>query len=210
MFSAMDRLQELEEQLEYFHSLEESRKLTTEEWNDFVDLNELRAEWLRQCASKRARDVGTSLATPQKKQKTDNGNQLWHVRISCVGLKLDDVHAFMQKMSTRFWIVKTAEFAYVLEQSGIDESSRGYNPHVHVRLRSTLTTSGRLAKEVKRVTKLPDEAVECIKHDNINALKNYMSGNKGPDKVLGVQQDKIWRMETGLKMIYIVKNNVQS
>lgn len=161
---------------------------------------------------KRARDVGASLcqAISSKKPRSEK-SQLWHVRLSVQQFSFDEVHAKLHQMAKRFWIVKSAEFAYVFEQSGVDDETRGKNVHVHIRLRSTFLSNlkGRLRKEVLRVTKLTDGACQLIPHDNVNALKSYMSGNKtDPAKLLSVKQDEIWRMENGLDSVYIVKNNV--
>ena len=129
----------------------------------------------------------------------------WAIRISIRG-DLGRFQNAMQRIAKAPWVDKQHGVTYVLEQSGVDASSRGHNPHAHIRLRSSLT-AGRIVAKLRRATGFEAAAYEVGVCNNVNAYRQYMLGNKGdPDKDAKCVQDKCWRIEEGLKMEYVIKN----
>lgn len=178
---------------------------------------ELDAQWQ---AIGRCRELQTAQAVTQR-PSAKAADTLYSVRISLNELSFEQMDKIMQKLAKRHFIVKSAEFCYVYEQTGVDKQTRGKNPHLHLKLRSNIATAGRLVMQIKKVHKFIDEQIEVRQNNNVNALRQYMAGKKGDPskaksveeaeklqkKFLATEQDKFWRIDNGLKMIYIIKNH---
>ena len=94
---------------------------------------------------------------------------------------------------------------YVYEQSGVSKETRGKNPHAHIRFKSS-AKPGVIEQAVLRAVKLEKSGIRLLVHPNVNALRQYMLGNKSdPAKKAATVQDKIWRIENGLRMEYMVQ-----
>ncbi|KAL3138115.1 hypothetical protein ABBQ38_005345 [Trebouxia sp. C0009 RCD-2024] len=132
------------------------------------------------------------------------GARLVHIRQSLPGMSTVQAETLFKKMSKSKMFVKSKEFTYVYEQSGIDESTRGRNFHAHIRawVTGSYRTPGQVAAMLVTKHKLGAASTQVMYHDNICALKNYMAGHKGTAKQMGVDQDLIWRRELGLQSEY--------
>lgn len=141
--------------------------------------------------------------------------QLYHLRLSLTEkYSVDAFNDMMKRFVKASWVDKH-HVVYVLEQGGVDVETRGNNPHAHIRFKSSFT-KGRLLYQIKRVTGLDGPAIKLHAHDNVNALRQYMLGNKGDplkatsaeqreereNKRLKCMQDKCWRIEQGIKVEY--------
>lgn len=211
----MDRIDILTEKINDMQVLQDERGLDVFEEQRLQELYDNRSAQYeantRQLLATEARKVSTS-------QKASKVNILVHIRVSMVGKHdLVSFNKLLQKWGKAAWVRKPHQFVYVLEQSGEDAETRGHNPHAHIRTRSTLTV-GRLLAKLKTSSGLPDTAFNICVHSNVNALRQYMLGNKGdPTKASSQEermvmeakkrkcaQDKCWRIEEGLKMEYTV------
>jgi hypothetical protein len=202
----MGRVEDLSKELKELFELQDSRPWTSEEWGQYFTATQFLNDQMDANGRRRLEAEATRATACQN---GSSKKSLFHIRLSCVDGNLDSFHKLLTKVAGSGYVDQAYEFVYVLEQSGADEESRGHNPHAHIRCRCYLknesVTKGRIASKLKRTTGLPDSAIQVMVHDNINALKNYMAGNKGPLKVSSCDQDKIWRMENGLKREYVVQ-----
>jgi hypothetical protein len=195
----MDRLELLYDRIQELRKTQEERGLDSE---DQERLDFAVSQYGSQLeANSRQAETAASRVSVHAGAKAARA-QWYHLRLSVLG-QLAAFHKVMQKMAKSAYIDKQHGFTYVLEQSGAVDSERGHNPHAHIRFRSTLSC-GRLLAKVKRTTGFDDPAIKLMPHDNVNALRQYMLGNKGSDPVKNAKcdQDKYWRIEEGLKKEY--------
>lgn len=207
----MSRVEQFEDKLRQLHAIADERELTAdEEWSLVYTQERLSV----QLEANERRSVQRE-AVAQRQNVSQRKAVWYHVRLSVTApYTLETFKEMMLKMHKRCF-VHDHRLVYVLEQSGAERDTRGKNPHAHIRFKSSYT-AGRLLKEIKRATKLDGPAIKLHEHDNVNALRQYMLGNKGdPDKAtsdeqreerlqkrLKCEQDKCWRIEQGLKIEY--------
>lgn len=203
----MGRVEDLSKELKDLFELQDSRPWSSEEWSQYYTATHFLNEQMEANGRRRSMLEATKAVTCPK---GSSKKLLFHIRLSCVDGDLDQFHKLLTKVAVSGYVDPAYEFVYVLEQSGDDEETRGHNPHAHIRCRCQLKTEtvtpGRVAYQIKRTTGLPNPAVKVMLHDNINALRNYMAGNKGPLKESSCAQDKIWRQENGLQAEYVVQH----
>ena len=209
----MDRITHFNGKVKDLLDLRDERELTSEEALDLQYFQEKLGEQLevhdRQLSVQDARRATIS-------PKTSQHRQLYHLRLSLTDkYNFETFNAMMAKFA-KLSVIERGTCVYVLEQSGDERADRGHNPHAHIRFKSKLT-HGKLLFHVKRCTKLTDAAVKLFTHNNVNALRQYMLGNKGdPDKAADEEerqkrlrkrrqgaQDHIWRIEQKLKNEYV-------
>ena len=209
----MDRVAHFNSKVKEILDVSDERELTPEEQSMLQYWNEKMGEQLqvndRQLSMKDARLASVSLKTTQHRQ-------LYHLRLSLTDkYNFESFNGMMAKFA-KLSVIESGSVVYVYEQSGDERADRGHNPHAHIRFKSKLT-QGKLIFHVKRCTKLTDAAVKLFAHNNVNALRQYMLGNKGdPDKAADEEerqkrlrkrrqgvQDQIWRIENKLKNEYV-------
>lgn len=195
--SAMDRIKQLQQEI--CDLLDERDSDPDKDWT--CQMKEAEIGRLKEALERQA-VVNAVQHKPSSKSLTAHW---YHVRLSIRG-QVSDFGKIMQKMAKSDYVDKQHGLTYVLEQSGAVPDERGINPHAHIRFKSVLP-KGRLAYKVKRTTGFDDPAIKVLPHDNVNALRQYMLGNKGSDPVKNAKcaQDKCWRIEEGLKMEYVIK-----
>ena len=209
----MDRVGHFNSKVKELLDVSDERELTPEEQSMLQYWNEKMGEQLqvndRQLSMKDARLASVS-------PKTTQHRQLYHLRLSLTDkYNFESFNGMMAKFA-KLSVIESGSVVYVYEQSGDERADRGHNPHAHIRFKSKLT-QGKLIFHVKRCTKLTDAAVKLFAHNNVNALRQYMLGNKGdPDKAADEEerqkrlrkrrqgvQDQIWRIENKLKNEYV-------
>ena len=198
----MNRVDQLTEKLKRWLEISDERDLTVDEELDLLYDQQDLSEQLE--ANKRQAVTAVARQTLQA-AKAVKQSRWYHIRLSVTGkLNFNNLAKVMLRIAQSSYRDSAHSFVYVIEQSGCDEESRGNNPHVHIRLRSTLT-DGRLKAKISRATGLDAPAVFVVQHHNVNALRQYMAGHKGDDaKVVKCQQDVIWRLEHDFKDEYVL------
>jgi hypothetical protein len=209
----MDVRKGYEDEMRRLYEISDSRELTPEEQQRLDDVTQSWSEFTSKLGEVLVQQHVRAAAAKRKgSTKTVCRTQIVHIRLSMLDKDFETFHKLLTKVAVSGYVDQAYQFVYVLEQSGADILSRGQNPHAHIRCRCMLKneacTPGRIAAKLKRTTGLPDTAIQVVKHDNICALTQYMAGNKGPQKADACEQDKLWRLEQGLKKIYIVRENV--
>ena len=81
---------------------------------------------------------------------------------------------------------------YVLEQTGESEAEMGSGMHLHFILYFPYRKGVLLQRITSKRITLPN-LTEVTGHDNVNALRSYLEGNKDDSKVEKVRVDRLWR-----------------